>query len=102
MEVLVAVFAFVMGIAMAGVWTLDIRAGRGFEAPGGLLRAREAATGSLMVWHWLAEYGTAGTLVVAAVFLMADAALAVPVALVGFGALAYTACNSLAWALARL
>jgi hypothetical protein len=101
MEVVVALFMAVMGVAMAGIWTLDIRASRGFEAPSGLLRAREAGTGSLMVWHWSAEFGTAATLVVAALALLVEAAIAVPIALVGLGALAYTSCNSLAWALAR-
>ncbi len=98
---MVALFALVMGIAMAGIWTLDIRAGRGFEPSAGLIHAREVGTGSRLVWHWLAEYGTAATLIVAGLLLLMDAALALPVAFIGLGALAYSACNSLSWALAR-
>jgi hypothetical protein len=100
MSLAIGVFAVVMGIAMAAIWSLDIRAGRGFVAPDGRLRARETSTGSLMAWHWLAEYGTAVALVVGGVLLLADAALGGSVALAALGALAYTSCNSLAWALA--
>jgi hypothetical protein len=101
MEVVVALFALVMGVAMAAIWTLDIRAGRGFEASAGLIQAREVGTGSRLVWHWLAEYGTSATLIVAGLLLLMDAALGLPVAFIGLGALAYSACNSLSWALAR-
>jgi hypothetical protein len=101
MELLVAVFTGIMGAAMGGVWTRDILGGVGFDASGGLLRARERDTDDLMIWHWLAEYGTSITLVAGAILLLADAALAVPVTLVGLGALLYTSTNSLGWALAR-
>ena len=101
MEIVVAVYMSVMGIAMAALWTLDLRAGRGYVAPAGLLRAREVDTGSLIAWHWLAEFGTAASLVVGSLLLLVDGALGVQLALVGLGALAYTSCNSLAWALAR-
>jgi hypothetical protein len=101
MEVVVAVFVLVMGVAMAAIWTLDIRAGRGFEPSGRLIHAREVGTRSRLIWHWLAEYGTAATLIVAGLLLLMDAALALPVAFLGLGALAYSACNSLSWALAR-
>jgi hypothetical protein len=101
MEVFVALFALVMGVAMAAIWTLDIRAGRGFESSGRLIHAREVGTGSRLIWHWLAEYGTATTLIVAGLLLLLDAAVALPVAFIGLGALAYSACNSLSWALAR-
>ena len=101
MDVLVALFAGVMGAAMAGVWTRDILAATGFDAPDGLLRARETETGDLMIWHWLAEYGTSVTLVGGSILLLAGAALAEPVALLGLGALVYTSTNSLGWALAR-
>jgi hypothetical protein len=100
MQLIVAVFAGVMGAAMAGIWARDILAGHGFDAPDGLLRAREADTDNLMIWHWLAEFGTAGVLVFGGFLLLLDAALAVPVTLVGMGALAYTAANSLGWSLA--
>lgn len=101
MELLIALFVGVMGAAMAGVWTRDIRSGVGFDAPQGLLRARETDTDDLMMWHWLAEYGTAGVLVAGAITLLAGAALAVPITLLGLGALIYTSANSLGWALSR-
>lgn len=101
MELLVALFAGVIGAAMAGIWTRDILNGVGFDGSLGLLRARELETEDLMVWHWLAEYGTAGLLVVGAILLLADAALAVPITLLGLGSLVYSSTNSLGWALAR-
>jgi hypothetical protein len=101
MDGLVALFAGVMGAAMAGVWTRDILNGVGFDPSLGLLRARELETEDLMIWHWLAEYGTAGALVLGAILLLAGAALAVPITLLGLGALVYTSTNSLGWSLAR-
>jgi hypothetical protein len=98
---IVALFMLMMGMAMATIWTLDLRAGRGYEAPSGLLRAREVETGSLIAWHWLAEYAIAATLVLSAILVAAGAAVGVPIALIGLGALAYSSCNSLAWAMAR-
>jgi hypothetical protein len=59
MEVFVALFALVMGVAMAAIWTLDIRAGRGFESSGRLIHAREVGTGSRLILDWPAEYGAA-------------------------------------------
>jgi len=93
LEILVAVFAGIMGAAMAGIWGRDILSGHGFDAPHGLLRAREADSDDLMIWHWGAEFGTA-------LLLIAGAAIAEPVMLLGLGALMYTSTNSLGWALA--
>jgi hypothetical protein len=101
MEVLIALFAGIMGAAMAGIWARDIASGRGFDASQGLIRARESDTDDLMIWHWLAEFGTAVLLVVGATLLLTGAALAEPVMLLGLGALAYTSANSLGWSLAR-
>jgi len=100
-DVLVALFVGIMGAAMAGVWTRDIMAGTGFDAPAGLLRAREVEIGDLMLWHWLAEYGTSVLLIAGSILLLAGAALADRVTLLGVGALLYTSTNSLGWALAR-
>jgi hypothetical protein len=99
MEILIAAFAGVMGAAMAGIWARDILNGHGFDAPHGLLRAREADTDDLMIWHWAAEFGTAFLLIAGAFLLIADAGIAEPVVLLGFGALMYTSANSLGWAL---
>ena len=100
MEILVAVFAGIMGAAMAGIWGRDILSGHGFDAPHGLLRAREADSDDLMIWHWGAEFGTALLLIAGAFLLIAGAAIAEPVMLLGLGALMYTSTNSLGWALA--
>lgn len=101
MEILIALFAGVMGAAMAGIWARDIASGIGYDASQGFLRARENDTEDLMIWHWLAEFGTAGMLMFGAMLLVFGAALAEPVMLIGMGALAYTSANSLGWALAR-
>jgi hypothetical protein len=100
MDFLIAVFAGAMGAAMAGIWARDILSGHGFDAPHGLLRAREADSDDLMIWHWGAELGAAFLLVGGAVLTLAGAALAEPVLLLGLGALMYTATNSLGWSLA--
>jgi hypothetical protein len=100
MEILVAVFAGVMGAAMAGVWVRDIMSGHGFDAPHGLLRAREADSDDLMIWHWAAELGTALVLIAGAFLFITGAAVAEAVMLVGLGGLLYTSTNSLGWSLA--
>jgi hypothetical protein len=100
MEMLVALFAGVMGAAMAGIWVRDIMSGHGFDAPHGLLRAREADSDDLMIWHWAAELGTALVLIAGAFLLITGAAVAEAVMLVGLGGLLYTSTNSLGWSLA--
>ena len=98
MEVLVAIFAGIMGAAMAGIWARDIMSGHGYDAPDGLLRAREADSDDLMIWHWAAEFGTAFVLIAGAFLIMINAALAEPIMLLGLGGLMYTSTNSLGWA----
>ena len=100
MDILVAIFAGVMGAAMAGIWARDIMSGQGFDAPHGLLRAREADSDDLMIWHWAAEFGTAIVLMVGAFLVLINAALAEPILLIGLGGLLYTSTNSLGWSLA--
>jgi hypothetical protein len=100
MEILVALFAGIIGAAMAGIWARDIMSGHGYDAPHGLLRAREADSDDLMIWHWAAEFGTAFVLVAGAFLLMINAALAEPIMLLGLGGLMYTSTNSLGWSLA--
>lgn len=100
MEILIATFAGIIGAAMAGIWARDIISGHGFDAPHGLLRAREADSDDLMIWHWAAEFGTALLLIAGAFLLLANAAIAEPVMLIALGALMYTSTNSLGWSLA--
>ena len=99
MDVLVAIFAGVMGAAMAGIWARDIMSGHGYDAPNGLLRAREADSDDLMIWHWAAEFGTAFVLIAGAFLIIIYAALAEPIMLLGLGGLMYTSTNSLGWSL---
>jgi hypothetical protein len=100
LEIAVAVFGGVMGAAMAGIWARDIMSGQGFDAPHGLLRAREADSDDLMIWHWAAEFGTAAVLMAGAFLIVTGAAVAELVMLVGLGGLLYTSTNSLGWSLA--
>jgi hypothetical protein len=101
MEVVIAVFMALMGAGIAAIWTMDIRAGRGFTTTDGLLRARDADSSDVMVPHWLAEYGTAAALVLGAIGLVGGWAVRDALATAALGALAYTSLNSLAWVLAR-
>lgn len=92
----------VMGVGMAAIWTMDIARSPEVDRSRGLLRARDRSTGSLLVPHWLAEYGTAALLLVGGAGLLLGwevGAWAWLVA-VGLGALAYTSLNSLGWVLA--
>jgi len=99
---LVAVFMLVMGVAMVAIWTIDIARSPDVDRSRGLLRARDRSTGSLLVPHWLAEYGTAALLVGGAIGLLLHWAVGSWMWLVaaGLGALAYSSLNSLGWALA--
>lgn len=101
MTILVGLFMLVMAVGMAGMWTVDILRSPEIDRSRGLLRARDR-NGSVMVPHWLAEYGTAVLLLVGGLGLLlgwpAGAwAWLVPT---GLGALAYTGMNSQAWVLA--
>lgn len=91
----------VIGAAMAGIWTRDIVSAEQVDLSRGLFAARDPDSGTLFWPHWLAEYGTAVVLVSAGFALIADAAWAEEVALVGLGSLVYTSVNSLGWAFAR-
>jgi hypothetical protein len=98
---IVAIFMLVMAVGMTGMWTVDILRSPEIDRSRGLVRARDR-NGSVMLPHWLAEYGTAAMLFVAGLGLLlgwADGAWAwlVPA---GLGALAYTGLNSQAWVLA--
>ena len=100
MEAPLAVFMVVMGVGVAGIWTLDMVRGDRVDLSGGLLRARDDG-GSLLLPHWVAEYGTAAALVGGAAGLLASTGWAVPLAAAALGATCYTSTNSLGWALAE-
>ena len=90
-----------MGVAMTGIWTRDIFSAEQLNISAGRWKARDPETGTLMLPHWIAEYGTAGALIVGAVGLLIDADWGKPLAFVAVGALVYTSINSLGWALAE-
>jgi hypothetical protein len=101
MQVIVGVFMVVMGIGIAGIWTVDIVRNPSIERSRGLLHARDSA-GSVMVPHWIAEYATALLCLVGGLGLVlgwtsTPWSWLVPIAL---GALSYTSLNSLSWVLA--
>lgn len=95
----IAVFMIVMGVGIASIWTIDIVRGVHIDLSRGLLRARDR-DGSLLLPHWLAEYGTAAALLGGSAGLLGSAGWSVPLAAAALGASLYTSTNSLAWALA--
>jgi hypothetical protein len=98
----IGMFMVVMGLGMAAIWTVDIVRSPEVDRDQGLLKARDRSTGSLLVPHWLAEYGTAALLLIggSALLLGIDAGAWTWAVGAGLGALAYSALNSLGWALA--
>lgn len=101
MGTVVASFATVMGIGIAGIWMIDIVRSPEIDRTRGLRAATDGPGGNRLLPPWIAEYATAATLVVAGVGLLGSWSLAEPLMLVGLGALAYTSMNSLGWVLAR-
>lgn len=101
MDIAIPVLMIVMGLGISGVWTRDIIAGTYADLQEGIFAARDPDSGTLFWPHWLAEYGTAIVLLVAAVGLLVDTAWSTTLAAIGAGALFYTSTNSLGWSLAR-
>ncbi len=101
MQLMVGIFLIVMGVGIAGIWTVDIVRNADIDRSRGLLRARDG-TGSVMAPHWIAEYATALLCLVGGLGLVlgwtsTEWSWVVPLAL---GALSYTSLNSLGWVLA--
>jgi hypothetical protein len=99
-ETAIALFMIVMGVGIAGVWTADLMRGTRVDLSSGLLKARDDG-GSLLLPHWVAEYGTAAGLIGGGIGLLSAAPWAAPVAGAALGATLYTSINSLGWALAE-
>jgi hypothetical protein len=100
MDQAAAILMLANGLAIAGIWTHDIFTGDRVERSAGVFAARDPDAGTLLWPHWLAEYATAASLIVAAAGLLADADWAVALGGIATGALLYTGTNSLSWALA--
>ena len=101
MDVAIPALMIAMGMGIGGIWTRDIITGTYADLREGIFTARDPDSGSLFWPHWLAEYGTAIVLVIAAVGLLADTTWSKTLAGIGAGALLYTSTNSLGWSLAR-
>ncbi|HEX5827547.1 MAG TPA: hypothetical protein VFY23_08510 [Candidatus Limnocylindrales bacterium] len=101
MTTALAVFMLVMAVGIAGMWTVDILRSPEIDRSRGLVRARDR-NGSVMLPHWVAEYGTAAMLLVGGLGLLLGWPAGAWGWLVpaGLGALAYTGLNSQAWVLA--
>ena len=100
MDSAITLFMAGMGLVIAGIWTFDIAWGRGVDISSGVFRSREPESDALFWPHWLAEYGTAVTLIVAAVGRWFETAWATGLSLLALGALIYTSTNALGWAFA--
>lgn len=100
MHTAVALFAIIMGVGIAAVWTGDLVRGS-VDLSHGPFRARETGSSQLLWPHWLAEYGTAGALMAGGAGLLANLGWGEPVSLLGLGACDYTSINGLGWALAQ-
>ena len=98
--VAIAVFMIVMGVAMASIWTRDIVSAEQLDISAGRWRARDPQAGTLMLPHWIAEFGTAASLIAGASGVLIEAPWGRSLALAALGALVYTSINSLGWALA--
>lgn len=101
MQTVVGIFLMAMGLGIAWIWTMDITRSPEIDRSRGYIRARDRA-GSVLLPHWIAEYGTAILCLVAGLTLVlgwtsTPWTWTVPLAL---GALAYTSLNSLSWVLA--
>ena len=101
LEVVIAVFMIVMGLGIAGIWTIDIARGTYVDRANGMLRARNS-DGSWLLPHWLAEYGTAAALLGGAAGLLTSVGWAVPLTAAALGATFYSSTTSLGWALAEV
>ena len=97
----IAAFMLLMGAAMGVVWTRDIISGELLDLSEGRWWARDPESGTLLVPHWIAEYGTVAALVAGAVGLLTQGSWGEPLSLVALGALVYTSTNSVGWALAE-
>jgi len=101
MEFIVGLFMIIMGIGIAGMWTIDILRNPEIDRSHGFVRARDRS-GSVMLPHWVAEYATAmlcltGGSALVLGWTAVPWSWLVPIAL---GALGYTSLNSLSWVLA--
>ena len=101
MQLVIAIFAALMGLGLVGIWTMDIARNPDIDLSKGFFRARDKDSGNVFWFHWLAEYGTGLCLLTGAAGLLLERAWASDVLLLGCGALIYTAINSLGWVVAK-
>ena len=95
----ISAFMVLAGVALVGIWTLDLMKGNKYDKGNGLLKMREKTTGQILIPHLIAEYSTGLCLLAGAYGLHTGKPWGRDVALLGLGALIYTSINSLSWVL---
>jgi hypothetical protein len=92
---MVPVFLVIMGMGISGIWSMDITKGK-FKDQGHLFSWKNEA-GEFLWTHILAEYLTAGMLIIGGTGLFLDTDWSVSLAMIALGALGYTSLNNLGW-----
>jgi len=100
MKIMVSLLMIFTGLGITVIWTKDILTSDEIDRSGGLLQCRNKENGELMMLHWIAEYITAGGLVVCGFGNLFLSFWTGSLSLIFLGALAYTSLNSLSWSLA--
>jgi hypothetical protein len=100
MEIGVGTFMIVMATGIVAIWTRDIVTAVSLDVSRGRWKARDPRSQSLLLPHWVAEYGTALTLAIGGLGLLLDWRSSRSISFAALGALLYTSTNSLGWVLA--
>ncbi|MFW2340846.1 MAG: hypothetical protein ACN4GK_12410 [Acidimicrobiia bacterium] len=100
MEFGVGIFMIVMATGIVAIWTRDIVTAASLDISRGRWKARDPRSQSLLLPHWVAEYGTALALLIGGVGLVLDWRSGRSISFAALGALLYTSTNSLGWVLA--
>jgi len=95
---LIPIFMFLLGIGIYFIWIADILKGK-FSGQGNIFKWRE---GENMLWpHILAEFLTAGLLILAATGLFFSFDWGQNISFLSLGAIIYSSINSSGWVLAE-
>lgn len=95
----IPLFMLVMGIGIAGIWAIDLAAGK-FSNQGNFFKWRNEG-GDFLWTHITAEIATAVFLIIGAMGIYTNKSWAESISLVSLGALTYTSLNSLGWTFAE-
>ncbi len=97
----ISMLMIAIGWGMIFILTRDIFKSEEIDRSGGIFKSRNKDSGDLMLLHWIAEYLTSIGLIVSGIGILITWNPAEMLAPVFLGALAYSAMNSLSWALAK-